>query len=144
MFRLQTMSQLPLPDFPDELLHPTRGSLHFSDGRASLSIELRSFTIDEQDVEAILDFDLGIEVTSLANLAKHHYDFPSNPKEGYVEGSIYIWSVHNPIDLHSITFAQIDGQYIKATMEMTFVFEFEGEAKNLRMAFELALIIDAK
>jgi hypothetical protein len=138
------MRQSLLPDFPDEqLLHPTRGSLHFLGGRASLSIEMSPFTIDKKDVEATLEFDLGIEVTSPTNLAKHHYDFPSNPEEGYVESSIYIWSVHNPIDLHSITFAQIDGQYITSTMEMTFVFEFEGAAKNLRMTFELALLIDA-
>jgi hypothetical protein len=104
---------------------------------------MRPFTINEQDVEATLEFDLGIEVTNPTNLAKHRYDFPSNPEDSYVEGSIYVWSVHNPIDLHSITFAQIDGQYIKATMGMTFVFEFEGKAKNLRMTFELALRMDA-
>jgi hypothetical protein len=87
------MRQSPLPDFPDELLHPSSGSLHFSDSRVGLSIEMRPFTINEQDVEATLEFDLGIEVTNPTNLAKHRYDFPSNPEDGYVEGSIYVWSV---------------------------------------------------
>jgi hypothetical protein len=123
---------MPEP-FPEELIRPRHGSLTLSGPQPTIAIELEPFVIDGEKVEQSLDFQLEISTCDLSQLAGKTFEFPSNPDDGYVEGSIYIWSVHNPIDLHSVAFEDSDGDTVSATLDMTFVFEFEGDRKNLRM-----------
>jgi hypothetical protein len=136
-----TMELNSLPDFPSELLLPTGAKIGLGDGTTTIAIELAPFSIDEEHVDQSIDFDLGLEAFSLPDLVGQTFTFPSNPEEGYVEGSIYIWSVHNPIDLHSITFGAASEDAIKAKADMTFVFEFEGCAKNLTKSMDLKLTL---
>lgn len=119
--------------FPKELIRPRYGLLNLSAEQPSLLIDLESFTLDGEEVQQSLDFKLEIFTCDLSELAGRTFEFPSNPEEGYVEGSIYIWSVHNPIDLHSVAFEASEGDTVRAILDMTFVFDFEGERENLRM-----------
>lgn len=130
-----------LPDFPADLLTPVHSTITLGKDTTKIDIQLAPFEVDGQQVDKSIDFDLGLEADTLSELAGQSFSFPSNPEDGYVEGSIYIWSVHNPIDLHSITFGTASEKTIEAKVEMTFVFEFEGCAKNLTKSMDLHLHI---
>jgi len=135
------MPKSPQAEFPVDLIRPRGGSLYIGDRQPGVSVELMPFTIDGEVVEQTLDFTLEIGATDLKDLAGREFEFPSNPEDGYVEGSIYIWSAHNPIDLHSITFGDPHDDVVSVTLDMTFVFEFEGDRKNLRATLPVDLCI---
>ncbi|MES2981397.1 MAG: hypothetical protein V4727_03705 [Verrucomicrobiota bacterium] len=128
-------------EFPSKLLRPKTGTLYLSGGSPSIGIELEPFTIDDEEVDQSIDFELEISASGLSDLIGRTFEFPSNPEDGYVEGSIYIWNSHNPIDLHSVAFGQQIQTAIPATLDMTFVFEYEGDRRNLRHQFKLPLSI---
>lgn len=136
------MSERALEEFPSKLLRPKSGTLYLSGESPSIGIELEAFTIDDEEVDQSIDFQLEISASGLPDLVGRTFEFPSNPEDGYVEGSIYIWNSHNPIDLHSVAFGQQNEAAITATLDMTFVFEFEGDRKNLRHQFILPLKIE--
>lgn len=53
------------------------------------------------------------------------FDFPVNPDDGYVDGSIYFAGAHNPVDITRIEFGQIiDGQVL-LTINSSWVLSFE-------------------
>lgn len=60
--------------------------------------------------------------------------FPSNPEEGYIDGSIFLIVAHNPVDVHSITFGDIDGDELEASFDIRLLFEFEGSGIRNRDA----------
>lgn len=138
------MPERALEDFPAELLRPKFGTLYLGGESPSIGVELETFTIDDEEVDQSIDFQLEISASDVSDLIGRTFEFPSNPEDGYVEGSIYIWSCHNPIDLHSVAFGQRTEAAIAATLDMTFVFEFEGDRKNLRHQFTLPLKIQRR
>lgn len=138
------MPERALEEFPSKLLRPKSGTLYLGGESPSIGIELEPFTIDDEEVDQSIDFRLEISASEPSDLIGRTFEFPSNPEDGYVEGSIYIWNAHNPIDLHSVAFGQQTEAAIPATLDMTFVFEFEGDRKNLRHQFTLLLKIERR
>ena len=63
----------------------------------------------------------------LWSLLGKSFSFPSNPKQGYVESSIYLSCAHNPIDLLKITFGENPNQpTIEAHMKFNMALEGSG------------------
>ena len=72
-------------------------------------------------------------------MAGQEFSFPANPEDGYVESSIYIWSVHNPVDVLRIKFDELKDGGIEATLDLRFGFEYEGCCSDLDKTFSLLL-----
>ena len=72
-----------------------------------------------------LDF-INLGVIGWRELAGRSFDFPKNPAPGYIDGSIYLGSVHNPVDVGRIHFGQCDGRQLAARIELKLDFEYEG------------------
>ena len=69
-------------------------------------------------------------------------EFPINPVEGYIDGSIYLRNSHNPVDVTEINFLKLENQKLILEMKMNFDFEYESIGlKNEQLTKEFVLEI---
>jgi hypothetical protein len=109
----------------------------------SIILPLEKFILDEEIVDTTLRFDRILFSEPLENYIGKKVSFPINPIEGYIDGSIYLRSAHNPIDISSIKFIKLENETLNAELTMDFVFEFEGIGfTNEKMVKEVSLIIE--
>jgi len=114
-------------EFPVKKLKPLPASLIARGSGCAIKIPLEPFNLDGKTIETSIQLeDVSISAANLRDLAGHTFEFPRNPEPGYIDGSIYIVHAHHPVDVTSIRFCDMRGDYIEAEFEMTFVFEFEG------------------
>jgi hypothetical protein len=80
-------------------------------------------------------------IHSLQDLENKTFTFPISPAEGYIDGSIYLFDVHNMIDTTSITFGKFNNQKIpiKTVLRMDFEMEGTGYATTKYLDFETEL-----
>jgi hypothetical protein len=89
-------------------------------------VPLANFILDEKEIETNLWFDNIKLMKSLDTYIGETIDFPINPNNGYIDGSIYLRDAHNPVDISSIKFIKIKNENITVALTMNFVFEYEG------------------
>ena len=89
-------------------------------------VPFEAFEIDGETEETgfRLDF-IRMEIKSLRDLENKTYEFPVNPEEGYIDGSMYLFNAHNPVDVTRRAFGKISHGAITATLTYMIVFEFE-------------------
>lgn len=68
-----------------------------------------------------LDF-IDFRADRLAELSGCTFDFPVNPHEGYIDGSIYLVACHCPVDVTRISFETATDDRITATIRAEFDF----------------------
>ena len=73
---------------------------------------------------AFLD-SIKLNINQLTNLEGAIFEFPINPEQGCIDGSIYLFDVHNPFDVKRIKFATFENNTIKATLHYNVDFEYE-------------------
>lgn len=59
-------------------------------------------------------------------IAGQSYEFPVNPEEGYIDGSVYLDAAHNPADATRLAFGDIESGRISVKVQVTFDFTSEG------------------
>src|SRR5665811_1912788 len=71
----------------------------------TIEIELTDFFFENQSIESavILNF-VRFDINRLKDLENQIFEFPINPVDGYIDGSIYLFDVHNPFDVKKIEF----------------------------------------
>jgi hypothetical protein len=117
-----------LSKFPIALLQTDKGLFgpHPLEGYF-IRIPIAAFSLESETVDTALRLDCVVLPTShLQALSGSTLSFPTNPDDGFIDGSIYIGSGHHPIDVHEIKFAVTDGNSIQATITCEIDFEFEG------------------
>jgi hypothetical protein len=120
--------------FPVELLVPTGGTLAGFDEDLeaagddfSIEIALEPFELEGEEVETSIRLDaIELDVEHARELEGRTFAFPTNPEEGYVDGSVYLGGAHNPVDVHEIRFGRLRGRTIDAAFRVTLDFEYEG------------------
>ena len=92
-----------------------------------IEIGLKPFIIEDETVETsiVLGF-IDLKISELKEIENKTFHFPINPEKGYIDGSIYLFDVHNPFDVKQITFAKFKDNMIEATFLFNIDFEFEG------------------
>lgn len=144
-------------DFPVEKIKPTHAELSGEPRHASIEIFLEPVVLpaevtrqrDWQDAgfEDALDSTVrldGINLpsVSLKKLAGKTFDFPINPDEGYIDGSIYFVSAHNPVDVSRISFGELQGDQLAVTFETFWNLEDEGTSfRNFTRTLETVLVL---
>jgi hypothetical protein len=114
-------------NLPKNLLVPVGGAIARSDGEYSIRIDLKPFELDGELVTTAFILDgVYLDEYGFSDLAGNEFEFPVNPDEGYIDGSIYLRHVHNPVDVTQIAFGEYRGDSIDATFTMRVLFEFEG------------------
>ena len=98
-----------------------------------IEIGLKPFIIEGETVETsiVLGF-IDLKISELKEIENKTFHFPINPEKGYIDGSIYLFDVHNPFDVKQITFGKFKDNLIETTFLFNIDFEFEGtEYQNI-------------
>jgi hypothetical protein len=129
-------------DFPSELLVAEDGTITGKRGNFSISIRLRPFTYDGETVDRTLELSsVRLPAARVEDLANKSLKFPANPSPGYLEASLYLWSVHNPIDVLAIRFGVIRANEIEAEFSLRFAFDYEGPCNPLVKVLRVMLAV---
>lgn len=122
-------------DFPVDRLSATAARIwrQESDGSISIEIDLDpiELSLGEDELSGRLDspirLDLvGVPTSNPEELAGRTFDFPVNPEEGYIDGSVYVLVCHVPVDVTRMVFTKLEGKETAITIEAEFRPEFEG------------------
>ncbi|MFP9112669.1 hypothetical protein ACLI1A_01920 [Flavobacterium sp. RHBU_3] len=109
----------------------------------NIVIPISKFVIDGEIVETSIRLEFIELVEPISNLVGKTVVFPLNPEEGYIDGSVYLRSVHNPVDVTEIRFDNIESNILSLEIVMRFDFEYEGigfENESLTEKFVLELV----
>ena len=72
---------------------------------ASLEVLLAPFVLGDQLVDTSIRLDhFELPSLQLGELVGKTFTFPSNPAQGYIDGSIYLANAHHPVDVTTLSF----------------------------------------
>ena len=118
---------MPDEDFPVAVLIPSVGSITRRDEVFDIYIDIQPFELDSETISTQFRFDgAKLPLAGPSAWAGQTFTFPANPTPGYIDGSIYIRSSHNPADLTTIIFGELHGGTLDATLSIAILFEYEG------------------
>jgi hypothetical protein len=92
----------------------------------TIEIELTDFFFENEPIESevILNF-VRLDINRLKDLENKIFEFPINPVDGYIDGSIYLFDVHNPFDVKKIEFKNWNDGSVDAIIHYDIDFEYE-------------------
>ena len=105
---------MSLEIFHKEILIPKEASIRRGGDSFNIHINLEPFTLDGEVVETAFHLERVRLPANTKAWAKQTFTFPRNPKDGYIDGSIYLRNVHNPADVTSIKFGECHDDSINA------------------------------
>lgn len=113
--------------FPLDLLRARHAVISGEPGDASIEVLLRPFLWNDQLIDTSIRLD-GIDLPTviLGQLVDKTFQFPLNPNEGAIDGTIYLENRHHPVDVSRITFNRSRQDGATVVIKGTYVFEFEG------------------
>jgi hypothetical protein len=125
-----------MPGSPLPQLQPRAAFLSRAPDGVSLTIELAPFIHEGDLIDTSIRLS-GFSLPSLvlADLVGRTFTFPVNPVEGYIDGSIYLFSAHHPVDVTYMTFHRSRSGGATVVLKGVIDFEFEGEEGWGRMPF---------
>lgn len=93
----------------------------------SIRIDLDELEFQTETEETCIQLDfIKIDFRSFSDLQDKEFEFPVNPEEGYIDGSVYLDSQHIPVDVAKISFCSFDGDNIKAKIFGVVLFDYCG------------------
>ena len=137
--------------FPIELLQLTNAVLHakifkndFLEIPATLfytiEITLAEIELENKKINTSLHLDfIRFNIYKLQDLENRIFEFPINPSSGFIEGSVYLFDAHNPVDVRKIEFSTIKNGTIEATIYFDIDFEYENTGYSKLNDCELKL-----
>ncbi len=130
--------------FPIELISATNAIMKGSSGTVSLEIELAPFELKIDDYSESVKTSIRLEGINipleLTELEGREFLFPINPEDGYIDGSVYFFAAHSPVDVSKITFGKAEAGTLEAVIESEWILEFENTGyKNFKHTLEVTL-----
>ena len=125
-----------MENFPIEKLKFTSAMLSGVDGMVSIEIGIEPFELSldgySENIETVVSLD-GINLpTGFNELTGRTFTFPVNPNDGYIDGSVYFFGVHSPVDITEIKFGELANGKLPMVLESSWVLEFESTGfKNI-------------
>jgi hypothetical protein len=110
-----------------------------------IEIPLAPFTFEGSLAETSIRLEfIEFGLKSWRDLSGAEFSFPRNPENGYIDGSIYLANVHNPIDTTRIAFGSAKPAVVPASFDLEIDFTFEGPARLgiVEMSFDTNLAFD--
>jgi hypothetical protein len=118
--------------FPIDLLRPTEARLSRGWRGLKIVVGLEPFalTLDSAtpiEVKTSLDLErCRLPTGDLKALAGTSHAFPSNPKRGYIAGSIFINDYDHIVDVTALRFGSLTEAGLELEIECELVLEYEG------------------
>ena len=132
--------------FPIEKLKFDFAELKGSDKNVSIKINIEPFELSLNEYSETVDTSLRLDSVEipikLKELEGKEFTFPINPNDGYIDGSIYFFGAHSPVDVTKIIFGEISNKRLPISLETTWLLEFEAtgyENINKTVATNIAL-----
>jgi hypothetical protein len=97
-----------MENFPIKALKPRHAVLfRCPDDSISIEILMVPFLFAQEIIDTSICLD-GVDLPSdtLRELAGKSFDFPVNPSDGYIDGSIYLGTRHHPVNVTSLNFIE--------------------------------------
>jgi len=91
----------------------------------TIFLPISKFVLDNEIVDTSIRLDFIVLQNNLETYIGKSINFPINPVEGYIDGSVYIRNAHNPVDVTEIKIINIENNKLTAEITMSFDFEFE-------------------
>lgn len=106
----------------------------------SITIPVSPFLLDGKAVNTSIRLG-GIELgKDLKKMKGKTITFPVNPAPGYIDGSLYLRSAHNPVDVTAIKIVDVTSKQAQLELTAEFLFEFERIGyKNEKMVVEITV-----
>ncbi len=103
----------------------------------TIEIDLEAIKYQNQKINTTIHIDfIKLDIYSLKELENRTFEFPINPENGFIDSSIYLFDVHNPVDVYKIEFGVIKNKSIEAIINFDIDFEYENtEFKKLTDLF---------
>ena len=135
-----------MEEFPKARIKPIFGKLSGSDGDVSLEIMLESFELNTKDYSELLESSIRFDGIKISNTPEKiegkTFNFPVNPDTGFIDGSIYFFTSHNPVDVSKIEFGKINGNKLPLKLFTNWVLEFEHTGfKNFEALIETHILL---
>jgi len=131
-----------MEDFPTELISATNAIMKGSSGTVSLEIELAPLELKIDDYSESVKTSIRLEGINipleLSELEGREFLFPINPEDGYIDGSVYFFAAHSPVDVSKIIFGKAEAGTLGAVIESEWILEFEKTGyKNFKHTLEV-------
>ncbi|WP_394252704.1 hypothetical protein [Vibrio profundi] len=115
--------------FPIEKLKFSCATISGVDGDVSIEIGIEPFELSldgySEKIETVICLG-GIHLPKEFNeLTGRTFTFPINPDDGYIDGSVYFFGAHTPVDIIEIKFGQSINGKLPMTLESSWVLEFK-------------------
>lgn len=125
-----------MEDFPIEKIAFTKAVLKGTNGNASIEIGIAPFELSldgySETVDTLIRLDSVAISANPRELEGKKFTFPVNPSPGYIDGSVYFFAAHNPVDVTMIEFGNIEYGKMPIILETIWVLEYERTGyKNL-------------
>ncbi len=88
-------------------------------------VPVAKFVLDGEVVSTDIVFGSFVLPNNLLSYLGQSVTFPINPEEGYLDGSMLLRDAHNPVDIHQISFINIEDNVITVKFDAEFLFEYE-------------------
>lgn len=106
-----------------------------------LPVQPFEFDGEPQETSIRLEF-IELPVRDWREIFGRTFRFPINPEPGYIDGSVYIGNVHNPVDVTQIRFAQASGSRVAIVADICVDFTYEGPCELGQLRREWATSLD--
>lgn len=115
--------------FPIQKIVFTKAKLQGVDGNVSIEIGVVPFELSldgySENVDTCIRLDSVRIPVNPVELEGKQFTFPVNPMPGYIDGSIYFFAAHNPVDITKIVFGEIQFEKLPITLETNWILEYE-------------------
>ena len=133
-----------MEDFSAKELKPRHAVLSGTAGEASITILMQPFLRNLEIVDTSIRLDaIDLPSNLLGELAGKFFEFPTNPHEGYIDGSIYLGNRHHPVDVSSLHFSKARDGQLTLIVRGVYVFDFEGVGSLGSTPFTLATAVSS-
>lgn len=135
------MTMIP---FPLDLLKPRHAILSGEAGNAALEILLCPFYWQGELVDTSIRLDgIALPEVTLRPLLGQSFEFPLNPDENAIDGSIYLDHRHHPVDVNRLVFNRTRQNSATVVIKGCYVFEHEGLGEYANTPFTFGVAISA-
>ena len=107
-----------------------------SDRGVSIEINIEPFELSFDGYTETVDTSIRLDSINIPispkEIEKAEFAFPVNPNDGYIDGSIYFFGAHHPVDVTKIIFGEVSNNQLPISLETNWLLEFEGSGfKNI-------------
>jgi hypothetical protein len=111
----------------------------------SIELPILPFMFEEEETITSIRLNrVDFKTANLNWLSDKDFEFSANPEPGYIDASVYLGGIHNPVDVKKISFSKIlrfrSISFTSIDFEVDFIFELI-DLENIHKSIKTNIII---